>query len=144
MLILQKKQQISMKNKGYEKKLVAAALKVMKNSHSPHSRFKVGSALLGNSGKIYSGTNVEFDALTLTVCAERAALFGGISAGEKKFTAIAVATSSKEFVYPCGLCRQALVEFNPNLEVILITKNKKTKYFILKDIIPNYFKLDIA
>ncbi len=130
-----------MKNKGYEKKLVTAALKVLKNSHSPHSGFKVGAALLGSSGKIYSGTNVEFDALTLTVCAERSALFGAVSAGEKKFTAIAVATSSKEFDYPCGLCRQALVEFNPNLEVILVTKDKKIKSFILKDIIPNYFKL---
>ncbi|MEO8513788.1 MAG: cytidine deaminase [Ignavibacteria bacterium] len=124
-----------------EKKLINAALKVLKNSHSPHSGFRVGSALLGKSSRIYLGTNVEFDALTLTVCAERAALFSGVAGGEKKFTAIAVATSSNEFVYPCGLCRQALVEFNPDLEVILITKNKKTKSFILKEIIPNYFKL---
>ncbi len=128
-------------SKNIEKKLINAALRVMKNSHSPHSGFRVGSALLGKSGKVYIGTNVEFDALTLTVCAERAALFSGVAGGEKKFTAIAVATSSNEFVYPCGLCRQALVEFSPDLEVILITKNKKIKSFILKDIIPNYFKL---
>jgi cytidine deaminase len=130
-----------MKSKAAEKTLINAALKVLKNSHSPHSGFKVGSALLCTSGKVYSGTNVEFDALTLTVCAERAALFSAISGGDKKFTAIAIATSSNEFVYPCGLCRQALVEFNPDLEVILITKSKKIKSFILKDIIPNYFKL---
>ena len=128
-------------SKSEEKKLIEAALKVMKNSHSPHSKFRVGSALLGSSGKIFLGTNVEFDALSLTVCAERAALFSGIAGGDKKFKAVAVATSSNEFVYPCGLCRQALVEFNPELEVILITKTKKTKSFILKDIIPNYFKL---
>lgn len=128
-------------SKSEEKKLITEALKVMKNSHSPHSKFRVGSALLGKSGSIYKGTNVEFDALTLTVCAERAALFGGIAGGEKKFKAIAVATSSNDFVYPCGLCRQALVEFNSDMEVILIAKNKKTKSFILKDIIPNYFKL---
>ncbi len=128
-------------SKSEEKKLISAALKVMKNSHSPHSKFRVGSALLGVSGKVYLGTNVEFDALTLTVCAERAALFSGITGGDKKFKAIAVATSSKKFVYPCGLCRQALVEFNPNLYVILISNNKKIKSFILKDIIPNYFKL---
>ena len=127
--------------KTTEKKLIKAALKVLKNSHSPHSGFKVGSALLAKTGKIYAGTNVEFDALTLTVCAERAALFSAVSGGDKKFTAIAIATSSDEFVYPCGLCRQALVEFNPNLEVILITSKKKVKSFILKDIIPNYFKL---
>lgn len=130
-----------MNSKRYKQKLINAALKVMKNSYSPHSGFEVGSALLGKSGKIYSGTNIEFDAFTLTVCAERAALFNGISGGEKIFKTIAIATSSNEFVYPCGLCRQALVEFNPELEVILITKSKKTKSFILKDIIPNYFKL---
>ena len=128
--------------KPQKNKLIASALKVLKNSHSPHSGFKVGSALLSNSGKIFSGTNVEFDAFTLTVCAERSALFGAISGGQKKFKAIAIATSSNEFIYPCGLCRQALVEFNPNLEVILITKKKEIKSFILKEIIPNYFKLN--
>lgn len=123
-------------------KLIKSALSVLKNSHSPHSGFKVGSALLSVNGKVFSGTNVEFDALSLTVCAERAAIFGAISGGEKKFKAIAVATSSNEFIYPCGLCRQALVEFNPDMEVILITKKKEIKSFILKDIIPNYFKLN--
>ncbi|NOS85310.1 MAG: cytidine deaminase [Ignavibacteria bacterium] len=129
-------------SKSQENSLIKEALKVLKNSHSPHSGFKVGAAILSSTGKIYPGTNVEFDALTLTVCAERSALFGAVSGGDKKFTAIAVATSSNEFIYPCGLCRQALVEFNPKMEVILITKKKKIKSFILKDIIPNYFKLN--
>jgi cytidine deaminase len=124
-----------------EKKLVEKALKTLKHSHSPHSKFKVGAALLGQSGKMYAGTNIEFDAFTLTVCAERSALFTAISTGEKKFSKIAIATSSGDFIYPCGLCRQALVEFNPELEVILITKQKKVKRFILKEVIPNYFKL---
>ncbi len=124
-----------------DKQLIASAFKALKNSHSPHSKFKVGSALLGKSGNVYLGTNVEFDAYSLTVCAERSSLFNAISNGEKEFTKIAIATSSNGFKFPCGLCRQALVEFNPNLEVILITKVKKVKRFILKEIIPNYFKL---
>ena len=131
-------------SKAQQAKLVNTALKVMKNSYSPHSGFKVGSALLSKNCKIFAGTNVEFDAFSLTVCAERAALFNGISGGEKKFSAIAIATSSDKFIYPCGLCRQALVEFNPDMEVILITKGKKVKSFILKDIIPNFFKLNIV
>ncbi len=130
-----------MKSKITDKQLVNAAFKALKNSHSPHSKFKVGAALLGKSGKIHYGTNVEFDAYSLTVCAERSALFSAVSNGEKAFTSIAIATSSNSFKFPCGLCRQALVEFNPDLKVILITKDKKTKAFILKDIIPNYFKL---
>jgi cytidine deaminase len=117
------------------------AIKAMKNSHSPHSKFRVGAAIEGESGNIYPGTNIEFDAFSLTVCAERAALFSAVSNGEKKFKSIAVATSSENFKYPCGLCRQALIEFNPNLEVILITKAGRTKSFILKDILPKYFKL---
>lgn len=129
-------------SKAQQTRLVKAAVKVLKNSYSPHSGFKVGSALLGNNGRIFAGTNVEFDAFSLTVCAERAALFNGISGGVKRFTAIAIATSSDKFIYPCGLCRQALVEFNPDMEVVLVTKNKKVKSFILKDIIPNYFKLN--
>lgn len=124
-------------------RLIKAAKEVLKNSFSPHSGFKVGSAILTKNDKIFKGTNVEFDALTLTVCAERAALFSGISGGARDFTAIAIATSSDEFIYPCGLCRQALAEFNPKMEVILITKNNKTKTFILKDIIPEYFKLNL-
>jgi cytidine deaminase len=86
-------------SKAQQAKLVKTAIKVLKNSYSPHSGFKVGSALLGKNGKIYAGTNVEFDAFSLTVCAERAALFNGISGGEKN-TAIAVATSSDKFIYP--------------------------------------------
>lgn len=130
-----------MDKKLLEKQLIDAAFKAMKNSHSPHSKFKVGAALLTKSGKIYPGTNVEFDAYTLTVCAERAALFSGVSNGDKSFVSIAITTSSVNFKFPCGLCRQALVEFNPNMEIILVNRNRKSKRFIIKDLIPNFFKL---
>src|SRR5437773_82943 len=126
-----------MDKKLLENQLIDAAFRAMKNSHSPHSKFKVGAALLTKSGKIYPGTNVEFDAYTLTVCAERAALFNGISNGDKSFISIAITTSSVKFKFPCGLCRQALVEFNPDMEIILINRNKKAKRFILKELIPN-------
>ena len=124
-----------------ENELIKTALETLKNSHSPHSGFKVGSAILTKKGIIYRGTNIEFDAFTLTVCAERSALFNAISNGDKEITTIAIATSSEKFKFPCGLCRQALIEFNPDMEIILINKLKKTRRFILKDILPNYFKL---
>jgi|SRR4030095_280742 cytidine deaminase len=127
--------------KVHKENLYEMALKAMKNSHSPHSKFKVGAALEGKSGKVYLGTNIEFDAYSLTVCAERAALFNAISNGEKSFTSLVIATSSKEFKFPCGLCRQALIEFNPNLNITLLTRDNKSKHFILKDVLPNYFKL---
>ena len=127
--------------KNGKNSLKKAAINAMKNSHSPHSKFKVGAALEGKSGMIYVGTNIEFDAYTLTVCAERVALFNAVSNGEKTFKTLVIATSSNDFKYPCGLCRQALVEFNPKLKIILLTKKGKSKSIILKDILPEFFKL---
>ena len=121
--------------------LIKSAFSALKNSRSPHSKFKVGAALLSSTGKIYIGTNIEFDAFTLTVCAERSALFNAVSHGEKNFTRIAIATNSDKFKFPCGLCRQALIEFNPELEIILLNKNKKYKKIILKELLPDFFKL---
>ncbi len=130
-----------MDKKQVENELISSAFKALEHSHSPHSKFKVGAALLTKQGIIYKGTNIEFDAFTLTVCAERSALFNAVSNGDKDITTIAIATSSNDFKFPCGLCRQALIEFNPNMEVILLTKSKKKKKFILKNILPNHFKL---
>lgn len=129
------------KNSKEENLLINSAFKVLKNSHSPHSKFKVGAAILSSNNKIFTGTNIEFDAYSLTVCAERTALFNAISSGEKKITKIAIATSSHYFKFPCGLCRQALAEFNPELEIILLNKNKKFRKIILKKLLPEYFKL---
>jgi cytidine deaminase len=121
--------------------LIEHAITAMQNSHSPHSGFMVGAAILSDSGNIYPGTNVEFDAYTLTICAERSALFNAISNGDKKFTKIAISTNSENFKFPCGLCRQALVEFNPEMEIILINAKKEQKIVNLKELLPNYFKL---
>ena len=122
-------------------RLIEAAHTALKNSHSPHSKLKVGAALLSDSGKIYPGTNIEFDAYTLTVCAERSALFNAVSNGEKRFIKLVIATNSAKFKFPCGLCRQALIEFSPEMEILLLNKNGKKKKIILNDLLPNYFKL---
>jgi cytidine deaminase len=121
--------------------LIESAFKALKNSHSPHSKFKVGAALLSSKGNIYIGTNIEFDAYSLTVCAERAALFSAVSNGEKSFTKLAIVTNSQKFKFPCGLCRQALIEFNPELEIILLNSNNKLRKIILKELLPEYFRL---
>lgn len=121
--------------------LIKAAQESLNNAHPKHSKFKVGAALLTGNGKIYRGVNIEFDAFSLTVCAERTALFNAVSDGETKLIKIAIATNSDCFKYPCGLCRQALAEFNPKLEIILINKSKKTKKLLLKNLIPKHFKL---
>jgi len=94
--------------------LFSAALLAAKNSYSPYSHFRVGAALLCPSGKIYLGTNVENRSYGLTICAERSAITAAISAGEREFSALAIATpDSGEPVGPCGACRQVISEFLP-------------------------------
>ena len=125
-------------NKGYGK-LINAAKSVMKRSYSPYSGFKVGAALLTAGGKIFSGTNVENCSYGLAVCAERAAVSNAVSEGEKRFKAIAIASSEKGFCYPCGACLQVLAEFALDLDIIL-TDGPKIKTFKLKELLPSSFK----
>lgn len=80
-------------------------------SYAPYSGFHVGAALLCADGSVYTGCNIENAAYTPTNCAERTALFKAVSEGKREFAAIAVAGDSGERVTPCGVCRQALVEF---------------------------------
>ncbi len=98
--------------------LVRSALAAREHSHSPYSKFRVGAALLARDGTVTTGCNVEISSFSLTCCAERAALFAAVSKGIKDFVAVAIVSDATE-TPPCGACRQALADFNPNLEIIL-------------------------
>jgi cytidine deaminase len=91
---------------------------VREQAYAPYSKFQVGAALLTASGRIFCGCNVENLSFGLTVCAERAAVFTAIAAGETKFEAIAVVADSIQPVTPCGACRQVLVEFSTDLKIV--------------------------
>ena len=99
------------------KDLIDAARDVRRHSYSPHSHFRVGAALLGRSGVVYLGTNVENASLGLTICAERTAICRAVTDGERDFVAIAVCADGPEPTTPCGACRQVLLEFGPDLPV---------------------------
>ncbi len=101
------------------KKLVALALKARTKAYAPYSKFKVGAALEASDGTIYTGCNVENASYSVTCCAERVALFKAVADGKKKFRRIAVVGSTKNPTPPCGVCRQALIEFAPRLEVVM-------------------------
>lgn len=92
------------------------ALEVREKAYAPYSQYFVGAALLGKSGKIYTGCNVENASYGLTICAERTAIFKAISEGEREFRAIAIVTRGGGTA--CGACRQVLNEFNPEMAVI--------------------------
>lgn len=99
--------------------LLAAARAARENAHAPYSNFRVGAALRANSGRVYTGCNVENATYGLTVCAERVAIFKAISEGERGFSAIAVVTHTDELTPPCGACRQIIWEFCGDVDIIL-------------------------
>ena len=98
-----------------DQQLILCAVEARKMSYSPYSNFKVGAALLGKSGKVYTGCNVENAGYSPTNCAERTAVFKAVSEGEREFDAIAVVGGKGEelapLCAPCGVCRQVLAEF---------------------------------
>lgn len=99
------------------KKLKAAARDASGRAYAPYSKFRVGAAVLTESGKIYAGCNVENASYGLCNCAERTAIFSAVAAGEKMFKCVVVYTPTKSATAPCGACRQVIYEFGPNIRV---------------------------
>ena len=104
-------------NAETRQQLIAAAVEVRQWAYAPYSKFLVGAALLTESGKIYDGVNIENAAYPSGICAERVAVFKAVSEGERKFVALAVATSNGGS--PCGACRQVLAEWGLDTIVLL-------------------------
>lgn len=120
--------------------LVNLANEVKKNAYAPYSNFHVGAALIGNSGKVYTGVNVENSSFGATICAERTAIAKAISEGESQIKAIAISSDSEDYTYPCGICRQVIIEFAAEDLVIICSNNKgEYKVFSLEDMLPNTF-----
>lgn len=123
------------------KKLIKIALDYRNRAYSPYSNFKVGAAVLFDSGEIYGGCNIENVSFGATNCAERTGIFKGISEGEIKIKAIAIVGSLEEYTYPCGICRQVIVEFGDEDIKIVIAKSEDD-YIVkeMNDILPGAFK----
>jgi cytidine deaminase len=119
-----------------EDELLEAAFQARRHAHAPYSNFAVGAALLTETGKIFTGCNVENISLGLTICAERAAVAAAIANGEKDFVAIAVVADSEEPVLPCGGCRQVLAEFNPAIKIVASTMTHRRQEFSLTELLP--------
>lgn len=97
--------------------LVKAAIEASEYAYIPYSKYKVGAAILTESGEIFKGCNVENASYPIGVCAERTAVVKAVSEGKKNMIACAVVT--RDGGSPCGMCRQTLNEFNPKMHIIL-------------------------
>ena len=120
-------------------KLISAAHKAKKKSYSPYSKFRVGAALLTSSGKIITGCNIENSSYSLTICAERTALFKAVSEGHKRFKAIVIASDSSSFIPPCGACRQVLSDLAGNIDVFLSNNKHDVVQLKMEDFLPMPF-----
>jgi len=121
--------------------LISAAKSARENAVAPFSSFRVGAALLGKSGKVYLGANMEPAVMNLGLCAERTALFSALAQGEKEFEAIAVYAGTEQPGYPCGGCRQVFSDLAPNV-LWLLVGDKEVKIETLESMLPNRFVLE--
>ena len=125
--------------KHTEQELIDAAREVRDRAHAPYSNFQVGAAVETEDGTIYTGCNVESASYGLTVCAERVAIWKGVSEGAKKFGRIAVVVDTEELTPPCGACRQVIWEFCGDAPVMLSNLNGKTETIRMSELLPRAF-----
>jgi cytidine deaminase len=119
--------------------LLSAAIYARQKAYVPYSGFKVGAALRGSAGEIFSGCNVENASYGLTLCAERNTVCTAVAAGVQTFTQMVIVADSETPCPPCGACRQFLFEFAPNLELWVANLSGETKFHRLCDLLPEAF-----
>jgi len=121
-------------------RLIAAAASARHNAYAPHSKFRVGAAVLAASGKIYTGANVENASYGLTICAERVAVGNAVAAGERRFVAVAIVSAGAAM--PCGACRQVLAEFGDCAVICADARDtRRAKMETLSELLPEMFRL---
>ena len=120
--------------------LVAEAFEALEHAHAPYSEYLVGAALLCADGSVFKGCNVENASYGLTNCAERGAIFAAVAAGQREFAAMAIAASGEAAPYPCGACRQVMIEFCQQDFPVHISKADGFDTVTLGELLPNHFE----
>jgi cytidine deaminase len=116
-----------------------AAFDAMERAYAPYSRFRVGAALVGATGEVVTGCNVENAAYPSSICAERGAVMTAVARGIRTFDRLVIATEADEPASPCGQCRQVLVEFAPTLPILSVTRGGREARWSLAELLPNPF-----
>lgn len=121
-----------------QRELVDKAIGARESAYAPYSKFRVGAAVLAGDNNIFTGCNIENVSYGATCCAERVAIFKAVSQGERLFHAIAIVSDSKNIIFPCGICRQVMIEFKIP-KIIVGDCNRNYKEFALEEIMPYAF-----
>ena len=117
--------------------LKAAAVAMLDRAYIPYSHFPVGAALECSDGTVFTGCNIENASFCPTICAERTAVAKAVSEGHRDFVRIVIAGRSRELCVPCGVCRQVLREFAPNIEIICLNGAGEERTFTLEELLPH-------
>ncbi len=122
-----------------EKEIFQRLIAARDSAIADYSGFKVGAVLVTARGKVYTGHNIESSSYSLTMCAERVALFKALSEGEREFEKIYIMSNKEEFCPPCGACRQVLMDFAPDITVVLQTPGGERQEIPLQELLPLAF-----
>ncbi|WP_306485907.1 cytidine deaminase [Anaerococcus sp.] len=121
------------------KELIKLALDNKEKSYSPYSHFRVSAVLLTKEGEVFEGVNIENASYSPTICAERSALSAAISKGFRDFDTIVITGDSTD-TYPCGVCRQFMVEFfDEDTKIVIANSVDDYKTYTLEDLLPYSF-----
>ena len=129
-----------MKSSASTKELLRFAGFACRAAYSPYSAYAVGAAVQAGSGQIYLGANIENASYGLSMCAERVAVFSAIASGERYLRALAVQGSGPLAAFPCGACRQVLLEFGSSKMSIVVGRGKTSQAFVLKELLKYPFQ----
>jgi cytidine deaminase len=119
--------------------LIERARGALERAYAPYSHFKVGAALLASDGSVTEGCNVENASYPASLCAERTAVATAVARGVREFSAIVIATEAAQPTPPCGICRQVLMEFAPQLVVVSVTRGGAEARWTMSDLLPDAF-----
>lgn len=125
-----------------DSELLREAWGVLEKSYSPYSKMRVGAALRTSDGRTFAGCNVENASFGLTICAERSAIAAAVSAGASQFESIAIVSDAGPALMPCGACRQTLLEFAPELRILIESKGGERVETTIEALLPHSFRPD--
>ena len=125
--------------KALSTKLIKAVKSALKSCYAPYSKITVSAGIYCLGNKIYTGVNIENSSYSLTICAERVALFKAISDGEKNFLLLLLYSPQINFITPCGACLQVLQEFAPDLMIATMNKNDEFRFYPIKTLLTKPF-----